>query len=213
MNARELIKEIRDEVKDLNEKILNHKFVKDIMKGNINLNKIKYFLVQQYYIARNDARALAIMYSRADYPDNEFFFKLLLGHQNALKALNDDLKSFNINFDNVVYSLNYRAISYTHFLQNLAYYGSLEEQIVAILINFPIFVININNIGNVLKERGIEVKFFLGAKWEEDLEDLGLKILDKNLDIDKEKLKRLKNVARLIQEYELEYWNSVYDIQ
>jgi len=210
MKSREFIERIRLDLHDINSKILNHKFIKDLSEGKIELNKIKYFLSQQYYIATHDARALAIMYSRCEYPDNEFFFQLLLGHQQALKNLTKDLKSLSIDPSIIKEILNHKAIAYTNFLLSLAWYGTLEEQIVAILINFPIFVSNINKMGSILKERyGIEVKFFLEAKWEKDLEDLGLSILDKLTLEGREKELRL--ISRLIQEYELDYWDAVYE--
>lgn len=205
MTPLEFIEKLRHELKDINDKILKHPFITEAVQGNLSLDKIKLFVENQFYIASNDSKALAIMYSRAEYPDNEFFLKLLVSHQKALERLRDLINYFKIDLREI--KVNARIVSYTHFFFNLAFLGSLQEQIVAILINFPIFIEAINKLGKALKENYQiqEVSFFQEAKWDRELEYLALKILEK-YNLQDEKIKR---TARLIQEYELEYWDSL----
>ncbi len=205
MTPLEFIEKLRYEFAELNSKILRHPFIMDAVEGKLSLDKMKLLISQQYYIASNDAKALAIMYSRSNYPANTFFLKLLESHQLALNHLEKTLKFFNI--ENIKPLA--RAVSYTHFLFHLAYFASIEEQIVAIVINFPVFIENINKIGKALKEKYniVEASFFEEARWDKEAEFLGLKILEK---YDLEKNERIKELVRLIQEYELEFWDAIY---
>jgi len=208
MQPLEFLEKLRYELQDLNQKILRHKFIEELSEGKLSIEKIKYFLVQQNYIARRDAKALAIMYSRSDYPENDFFLKLLVSHQEAIKNLEISLEKLGLKEQEIM--PNPKAIAFTHFFFNIAYFNSLPEQIIAILINFPIFIENINKIGKLLNEKyGIYLPFLVEAKWDRELEFMALKILEK---YDLEKNKDIKDIARLIQEYELQFWDAVYEV-
>lgn len=63
-------------------------------------------------------------------------------------------------------------------------------------------------IGKILKEKyNLEISFFTQARWEREVEFLALKILEK---YELHKDERIKEAARLIQEYELEFWDEMY---
>jgi len=206
MTPLEFIEKLRHELEEINQKITKHPFILDAVQGKLGIEKIRLFIEQQHYVALNDAKALAIMYSRSDFPDNEFFLRLLVSHQKALERLNKIIHHFNIDV-NKIKPIS-KAISYTHFLFHLAFFGSIQEQVIAIIINFPIFIESINKLGKALREKYqfSEVSFFEEAKWDKELEFLALKILEKH-DF---QTPSVKNAARLIQEYELEYWDCLY---
>jgi len=206
MKPLEFLEKLRYELQDINQKILRHKFIEELSQGKITIEKIKYLLEQQYYIASRDAKALALMYSRSEFPDNDFFLNLLNGHQEALRRLEQSFSILGIDKEKI--KPNYKAIAYTHYFFNLAFFGSIAEQIIAILINFPIFIENLIKIGKILKEKyNLEISFFTQARWEREVEFLALKILEK---YELHKDERIKEAARLIQEYELEFWDEMY---
>jgi len=201
----ELLEKIRYELSEINSRILRNNYIKSLNELKFSINAIKLFVEQQYYIATNDAKAIAIMYSRTDYPDNIFFFKLLEGHQVALERLDKLLKYFNIDKEKIFPLPS--VVAYTHFLLKLALHHTIQEQIFSILINFPIFIENINKMGKILKEKYNleELSFFVDAVWEKEIEFLGLKILEK-YDLNFEKILK---VVKMIQEYELMYWENL----
>jgi len=205
MTALEFLERLRYELSEINNKILRHRFITEIVEGKLDINKIKDFAEQQFYIASNDAKALAIMYSRSNFPENDFFLKLLIEHQEALKRLMNFLKNLNVDVSKI--KPKAQTVAFTHFFFKLAFLHNIEEQIVCILINFPIFIENLNKIGKALKEKYNiqEVSFFEEAKWDKELEFLALKILE-NYKLGE----NVKISARLIQEYELMYWDSFY---
>jgi TENA/THI-4/PQQC family. len=202
----EILERLRYSLSEINSQILRNNYIKGLSELKFNLNAVRLFSEQQYYIASNDAKAIAIMYSRSDYPDNTFFFKLLEGHQIALERLERLITYFNIEKEKI-YPLP-SVVAYTHFLLKLSLFHPIQEQIFAILINFPIFIENINKMGKILQEKYNfpEVSFFVDSKWEREIEFLALKILEK-YDINFEKVFK---TTKMIQEYELIYWESLY---
>ncbi|HLI45667.1 MAG TPA: hypothetical protein VKU94_00560 [Geobacterales bacterium] len=207
MKPLEFLEKLRYELQEINLKISRHRFIEDLSQGKISIDKIRNLLQQQYYIARSDSKALALMYSRSEYPDNDFFLKLIISHQEAIKKVDESLDKLGIKKETIV--PNPRAVAFTHFFFYIAYFRSLPEQIILILINFPIFIENINKIGLLInKNYNLYLPFFVEAKWDRELEYFALKILEK---YSLEEYKEIPLLALTIQKYELEFWNAIYE--
>jgi len=127
MKPLEFLEKLRYELQDINQKILRHKFIEELSQGKITIEKIKYLLEQQYYIASRDAKALALMYSRSEFPDNDFFLNLLNGHQEALRRLEQSFSILGIDKEKI--KPNYKAIAYTHYFFNLAFLVQLLSKL------------------------------------------------------------------------------------
>ncbi|MEM3832640.1 MAG: TenA family transcriptional regulator [Thermoprotei archaeon] len=211
MKAEDLIQIIRDELKSVNQLILNHKFIIDAENGELPLAAFKTFVSQEYYIVYHDARSLALMASGARYYDEfEFFLELSKSDGDALKLLEKMGKSLGLD----VLSLKNvkvipEAVAYTHYLAWLALYGNPGMQAIALIINLPVWGSNCKKLSNALKNKyGINETGFLDlfAQPYGESETKGAKIIERYLD----DVEDLKNVSRIIQKYELMFWDAIY---
>jgi thiaminase len=207
----DLIRIIRDELKSVNQLILNHKFIVDAENGKLPLDAFKTFVFQEYYIVYHDARSLALMASRARYYDElEFFLELSKGDNEALKLLEKMGRSLGLD------TLSLRnikvipdAVVYTHYLSWLALYGNPGMQAIALIINLPVWGNNCKKLSEALKNRyGINETEFLDlfAQPYDELEIKGIRIIERYMD----DIESLKNVSKAIQRYELMFWDAIY---
>jgi hypothetical protein len=102
------------------------------------------------------------------------------------------------------------AASYTHYLAWLANYANAGEQAAALTVNLPIWGSNCKRLGNALRNRyGLkEIGLFeLFSGPTEAIDAPALRIIDNYLDKHSSNMERC---ARLIQAYELSFWDTVY---
>lgn len=190
-----MLSQIRQELSEINSKILNHKFIKLAEEGKISVEKIQLLYEQQWYIVNSDVKSLAIMLSRAREQDEIDFFVLALeGDYAGLKALRKVVKG---NYPPLPF-----AVAYTHYLSWLANYASIGEQVLALVVNLPVWIENCRKLAKAFKGK-IDVEFFelfANAKVDEELAERIISRYDS---------KRYLEIARLIQSYELAFWDSL----
>jgi thiaminase len=210
--ASNFLQNLRQQLSKENEKILNHKFVKDAEDGRLSVEKVKLFVTQQYYTVNHDLRSLAAMLSRSRNDDEVDFFRMLLdGDREALKRLiliAMELGLSQVELDSAVILAG--AASYTHYLAWLANYANAGEQAAALTVNIPVWGSNCRRLGNALREKyGLkETGFFeLFSGPTEIIDAPALRIMDNYLDRHSSGMERC---VRLIQAYELSFWDTVY---
>jgi thiaminase len=206
------LQNLRQELSGENEKILNHKFVKDAEDGRLSVEKLKLFVTQQYYTVNHDLRSLAAMLSRGRNDDEVDFFRMLLdGDREALKMLillSTELGLRQVELDCAVILAG--AASYTHYLAWLASYANAGEQAAALTVNLPVWGSNCKRLGNALRKKyGLKetALFELFSGPTEAIEAPALKIMDNYIEWHSSGMERC---ARLIQAYELSFWDTVY---
>lgn len=210
--ASNFLRSLRQQLSKENERILNHKFVKDAEDGRLSVEKLKLFATQQYYTVNHDLRSLAAMLSRGRNDDEVDFFRMLVdGDREALKKLiliSTELGLRQVELDSAVTLPG--AASYTHYLAWLANYANAGEQATALTVNLPVWGSNCRRLGNALRNQyGLkETGFFeLFSGPTEAIEAPALKIMDNYLERHSSGMERC---ARLIQAYELSFWDTVY---
>jgi thiaminase len=211
-NASNFLQNLRQQLSKENEKILNHEFVKDAEDGRLSVEKVKLFVTQQYYTINYDLRSLAAMLSKSRNDDEVDFFRMLLdADREALRRLmllSRELGLRQVDLDFAVILAG--AASYTHYLSWLANYANAGEQAAALTVNLPVWGSNCKRLGNALrtkygvKETGL---FELFSGPTEAIDAPALKIMDNCLDKHSSSMERC---ARLIQAYELSFWDTVY---
>jgi thiaminase len=198
----DIIKKLREELKDLNKKIQNHPSLQKPSRELLNR-----FVENQLYIIPHDLRALSHMLSTADIMDEVEFFKMLIdGDYEASKALARLAGELNIKLE---YSrLSVKAVSYTHFLSWLALNASPGDAAVALTVNLPVWGENLKR----LREHAVSLNikstklFDLFAGPFDTLEEKAEKIAERYLDWD-----RYRFIANTIQKYELDFWDSLLE--
>jgi hypothetical protein len=193
---------LREELKDLNLKILSHPSLERPSWEVLNR-----FVVNQLYIIPHDLKALSHILSRTITMNEVEFFKALVdGDYEALKALHQLAEELNTGLDYA--KLSVRAVSYTHFLSWLALNGSPGDAAVALTVNLPVWGENVRRLGENAASLNIRSRriFELFSGPFETLEEKAEKIAERYLDWN-----RYRFIAKTIQQYELDFWNSLIE--
>jgi thiaminase len=214
-NKSNLIEQIRSDLSNTIDAILNHQYLDALEKKEISRVKLEIFVCEQYQIISNDKRNFAFMISRAS---SDVASKLFIDRQdvelNALGNLTIMAEELIIDKRKIeAYEQLAGCQAYTNYLTRLAVYGSDAEILTALLIDLPIWGANCSKISSILKKRyGFSEKscIFLdkfACPLPEEFvnkskELIGVAILEHE--------KSLQTAARLILDYELCFWDTIY---
>jgi len=215
-DARALINAIRKELQPVNEQLLRHPYVEALEQGKIGREDLHIFAGEQYSIISSDLSSAAHLVNRfGDSSSRDFFLGILQGE----KAAWDGLLLFGSAIGLTETELRAHeplagAHAYTCYMAWLALYASDAELAAAYLINFPAWGENCRRLSRILKEHfGLsekEVAFFdLFVSPPATFETNALNIIQQGLDRGIE-LRLIQRAARLLQAYELMFWDTLY---
>lgn len=208
----DLIEKLRRELEALNRRIENHPFLTEAEKGVLPREKLRLFVENQYYIVYHDLRSLAVMVSRVSHTDEaEYLSRLQQGDLAAFQTLirlGEELKAPLREFSEL--NISPWAVAYTHYLAWLALYGSVGEQVSALIVNLPVWGRACEKLSSALRKNyGVRSTDFLDAfanppGW---IEEEGGRILERYMPGIEA---RARLVSRMIQSYELGFWDSLH---
>lgn len=212
MNSSRLLAEIRERLADENRKILDHNFIKDAELGKLDERRIKLFVAQQNYIVTYDLRSLALMLVRSGSREEaDFFHTLISGDLEASKQLVTLSEELGITQETMGSpTIIPEAVAYTHYIAWLALYANAGEQAMALIVNLPVWGGACKRLGDALRERyGFRsLGFFEAFSGPFDpIEKAALKVIDRYVERQKAGMERC---AKMIQRYELMFWDGVY---
>ena len=195
--------------------ILNHSYLDALDNNKITKQKLEVFVCEQYHIISNDKRNFALMISKTS---NEIATKLFTTCMNTeFNALeNLTLMAEELGIDKTKIH-NYEPLagcqSYTNYLTKLAVYGLDAEILAALLVDFPVWGSNCNKMSSVLKKNygfTVNSRLFLdkfASPLQEEFVNESSKLIDSALPKYK---KEMYTAARLILDYELSFWDTIY---
>ena len=195
--------------------ILNHAYIAALEKKEISREKLEIFVYEQYHIISNDRRNFALMISKAS--NNiaiELFVDCLVVEVNALKNLLLMAEELGISRKKIEsYEPSAGCHAYTNYLTRLAVYGSDAEILTAMLVDLPVWGANCSKISSTLKKNydftsnscTFLDKFATPLPKEFINKSNGLIISCLPL-----KEKEIYRAARLILDYELSFWDTIY---
>jgi len=206
-----LLEEIRSWLAPLNERILHHPYLDEAEKGTLPLDNLKAFALNQYYIVTRDARSLALMVSRSTTEEELIFLNSILeGDVKALPMLVKMARALGLTVSVLEdYTPIPEAVVYAHYLTVLAHFGSPGEQALALTVNLPVWGANCVRLSRALRERyDVSETGFLDvfAQPMQEVEEAALPIIDRY----RLRKKQMRRVARMIQAYELMFWDGIY---
>ena len=216
VDAKALLEEIRQDLQTVTEQLLHHPYVQALEEGKIGREKLRLFAGEQYSIIASDLKSVAYLLSRfGSAPSRDFFLGILQGERaawDALLALADALGLSEAQLSE--HEPLAGAHAYTCYMAWLALYASDAEIAAAYLVNFPAWGQNCGRLSRILKERfGLgekEVAFFdLFATPPVTFEAGALSIIQQGLDRGIEP-NLIQRAARLLQAYELMYWDTLH---
>ncbi len=197
------------------DRVLNHPYLASVENGKIPKEKIALFACEQYYIILNDQSNFDIMVSKASNNTSTGFFKdCVKVESGALENLELLIKELNISKKELeFYEPLAGCQSYTNYLSKLVLQGSESSIVAAMLVDLPIWGKNCKRIGDAL-ERNYKFTedsctFFrsFALPLSQDYLKKSKDIIELNLQMS---VKELHTAARLILDYELLFWDTIY---
>ncbi len=216
-DARQLIAETRAQLKAVEDKLFSHPYLAAVEEGRFTKEKLHLFAGEQYYIINSDLRSAALLVSRqAHGPNRDFFLGSLQGEAAARDALLAFAKALEMSEDDLrAHEPMPGCQAYPAYVAWLAAYGSAADFAAAFLVNLPAWGSSCARMSAALKGKyGLSseaVAFFdLFAAPAPEFEADSLRIIQDGLDrgVDPRGVAR---AARLIQAYELMYWDTLYE--
>ena len=216
VDAKTLLNEIAKELQPVTEQLLRHPYLQALEEGKIGREKLRVFAGEQYNIIASDLKSAAYLVSRfGSAPSRDFFLGILRGERAAWDALLTFAHALSLSETQLrEHEPLPGAHAYTCYMAWLALYASDAEIAAAYLVNFPAWGQNCGRLSRTLRERfGLgenEVAFFdLFASLPAAFDTSALNVIQQGLDGGIEP-SRIQRAARLLQAYELMYWDTLY---
>ena len=216
IDAKALLEKIRKDLQSTTEQLLRHPYVQALQEGKIGRESMCLFASEQQHIIESDLKSIAYLVSRfGSAPSRDFFLGILQGERAAWDALLTFGHALGLSEAQLrEHEPLPGAHAYTCYMAWLALYASDAEVAAAYLVNFPAWGENCGRLSRILQERfsltDKEVAFFdLFASPPATFEANALTVIQKGLDRGTEP-RLIQRAARLLQAYELMYWDTLY---
>ncbi|MFQ5839468.1 MAG: transcriptional regulator [Candidatus Methylomirabilales bacterium] len=217
-HARTLIHEVRGHLREVEEKIREHPYLRAAEAGRLRPEDLVRFAEQQRHIITSDLRSIALMVARASSEETRaFFLNALAGERAALEALGSFAKALGIAPE------TFRAAdplpgayAYSAFVASMALFGSPAEFAGAFLVNLEAWGANCGRLAEALTaHHGLnpdDVAFFtLFATPPPSFAESAFAVVEEGLAIGVEP-RAIRRAATLLQGYELLYWDTLMEI-
>jgi pyrroloquinoline quinone (PQQ) biosynthesis protein C len=217
LDARQLIEDIREDLRRLSGRIRTHPYIEALAEGRIDRERLRLFAGEQYHIIKYDMRSFALLLSRqADFQVRKFLADSVAYEAAAFEALFDFAGALGMSEPDLqAYEPLPGAHMYPAFLALTALYGSAAEMAAAFVIDMEGWGGNCGAMSRILKERygfnGSAVRFFDHFAAEDpEFERRSLAVVQTGLDAGVEP-RDIRRTSRLMLSYELLYWDTVYE--
>lgn len=216
-DARQLIEETRSQLAPIEERMTEHPYLAALEAKRFPAEELRIFPGEQRYIITSDLRSIGLLINRhAHLPSREYLLALLGGEASALETLNDLAAALGMTEAELhAHEPMPGCQAYPSYVAWLAAYGSDADFAAAFLVNLPAWGTACSRVSAALRSQyGLDDKStaFLDAfaSPSDDFEDSSLEVIQSGLDrgIDP---KTIARSARMIQAYEIMYWDTLYE--
>jgi thiaminase len=216
-SARELLAELRTELSVVERQIRSHPFLAALEDGRVPRERLAVFAGEENAIIASDRRSFALLASRfPEPPAGDLFLSLAEGEGVALHLLRGFAAVVGLGEAELrAYDPAPRPQAYAAFVAWLALNGSRTDTSLALLVNLAAWGANCARVADALRARyGLDdeaVAFFsFFAEPPPDGEQRLLAVLADGLAAG-ESAWRARGAARLLQAYELLFWDALAD--
>jgi pyrroloquinoline quinone (PQQ) biosynthesis protein C len=216
-DARTLVSEIHERLKPVEERLKAHPYLAALEDGRIPREKLRLIAGEQYHIINSDLRSITLLLDRHSHlPSRDYLLESLRTEAGARAALLIFARACDMSESDLrAYEPLPGCQAYPAYVAWLGSQGSDAEFAAAFLVNLPAWGAACGRMSVALKERyglpvGAVVFFDLFAQGDPSFEENSLRVIQDGLDrgIDPSLVAR---AARLIQAYELLYWDTLYE--
>jgi pyrroloquinoline quinone (PQQ) biosynthesis protein C len=193
-----------------------HAYLRALETGQLERRQLRYFVGEQWHIIPSDLRSIALLISRCEAPESQQFFQYVLqGEAAAFKALAPLASAVGMSpADGEAYEPTPGAQVYSAYLAWLCLYGSAAEVAAALSVNFAAWGASCGRMGQALQRQyglpASAVEFFTqfaAAPTEPSFE--AMQLIESGLQHEGAS-RRMARAARLLQSYELMFWDTLY---
>jgi thiaminase len=215
MSAADLLAETRSELAQIEQAIRGHPFLDALAGGRAGRDSLTALAGEQWTIIASDRRAFGLLASR--FPRGlagDFFLSMAQGEGEALSLLRGYAVWAGLDEAALErYEPRPRCQAYTAFVSWLALNGGRADVALAFVANLAAWGENCGRVGRALREAydaGEEDTAFFDffASPPEGFEEQALAVIDEGLAGGESPL-RAKRAARLLQAYELMFWDAL----
>ena len=214
--ARALLAQMREDLREVEDQIRNHPYLEALEQGDVSLDNLRAFAGEEYHIIRSDLRSDSLLVSRfgAGPASRSFFQGLVQGEIIALGLLLDFAAALGLDEGDLeAYEPRPGGQAFPAYVVSLASYGSAADVGAAFLVNFAVFGENTGRMSAALQSRygfqAEEVAFFdFFATPIPGFEDAGVAVMVEGL-LQGATPRSIRRAARLLQAYELLFWDAV----
>lgn len=216
-DARQLVAETRRQLQPIAEKLATHRYLTAVEGARLAREKLRLVAGGQYYIINSDLRSIALLLNRhAHLPSGDYLLRSLQSEASARDALPAFARALRMGEDDLqAYEPLPGCQAYPAYVSWLALYGSDAAFAAAFLVNLPAWAANCARMSVAFKAKyGLApeaVAFFdLFAAPAAEFEADSLRVIQGGLDrgVDPVSISR---AARLLQAYELLYWDALHE--
>ncbi|ETX04582.1 hypothetical protein [Candidatus Entotheonella palauensis] len=214
--AKAIFTQLHQELETTETKLRTHPYVEAVQRGEIPRDKLYHIVAEEYHIVSSDLRSIGQLLSRFGHTaSGPFFAGAYQGEQAALAALKKLAATLGMSeADLQNYEPMAGAHAYTAYMAWLAHYGEDAQVAAAFAVNFPAWGANCGKLSTALQDRyrlsAEDVAFFSNfAKPIPGFQEAAAAIVDAGLERGVAE-RDIKRAVRLLQEYELMFWDALY---
>ncbi len=216
--ARRLVAELRQELAPMEDQIRNHPFLDMLERGEAPIETLEGFAVEEFYIIQSDLRSQALLTSRFSVtPSGDFFRGLLGGERDALDLIRRFAAALGLG-EHALVAREPRpgGQAFPNAVVSLAAFRTEAEAAAAFLLNFGVFGENTARMAAALQSvygftpQEVEFFTFFGTPIP-GFEEAALAVIAAGLEKGA-RPRDIKRAARLLQEYELQFWDTVAEV-
>jgi len=216
-NARRLVNQIRADLAAVEDRIRHAPFIAAVEAGTASLEQITAVVAEEYSIVRSDINSFQRMATRWDTPPGSHFFgDLASGEALALPLVLDFAGNVGLDErDLAAYEPRPRSQTYPSRVAWIAFNADRASAAASFLVNFAVFGENMGRIRDALISvygfAPAQIEFFtFFAEPIPGFEDDAIEVIAAGL-LEGACPINLRRSARLLQAYELDFWQAASD--
>jgi len=215
--ARRLVRQIRVDLAGVEDEIRNVDFVAEVEAGTASVEQIAAVVAEEYSIIRSDLNSFTQMAARWDSPQGSHFFgDLAFGEALAQPLVLDFAANVGLSeADLIAYEPRPKGQTYPSRVAWIAGNADRASAAASFLVNFGVFGENMARVRDALLEvygfTPAEIEFFsFFAEPIPGFEDDAIEVIAKGLQ-EGACPRDVRRSARLLQAYELDFWQAASD--
>lgn len=215
-NARRLVSQIRADLAQVENQIRNVQFVTQVETGTASVEQIAAVVAEEYSIIRSDLNSFNQMAAQWDSPQSQFFGNLAFGESLALPLVLDFAANVGLTEEDLAaYEPRPKGQSYPSRVAWIASNADRASAAASFLVNFGVFGENMARVRdallNVYGFTPEEVEFFsFFAEPIPGFEEAAIEVIAAGLQ-EGACPRDVRRSARLLQAYELDFWQAASD--